>query len=253
MDGVDDRTVAVCDILGFRELVLENDLQALINGKLALFQRLLGYCMDKGPFPELPPRLTELRAQKRIGLAWFSDTVLVYAKSNDKLACRDVIETVGWLLLVTMSTSMRLRAGISHGPLFVDPDNDIYVGQALVEACELEQAQQWSGAALTISAAARIPARRTTGERYQWWVCEYPVPLKESRHVACSKLAVDWTQGIHSGLDLRWSDTRDEPNAEERDRSSSVVEKWHNTRRFHQETCISCFPENRGRDRLKVM
>lgn len=253
MGSAENRTVAICDILGFRELVAKNELRVLVNERLGLFRRLLGYCVDKGQFPELPPKLAELRERERIGFAWFSDTVLIYARSDDELACRDVIESVGWLLFATMSTTMRLRAGISYGPLFADPENEIYVGQALVDAHELEQAQQWAGAALTISAANRIPPRTTTGERFQWWVCEYPVPLKPGSHVECSNLAVDWTQGIHREFDLRWSDTHDEPTADERSQLTSVVEKWRNTRRFHQETCINCYPENRNRDRLKVM
>jgi len=247
------RLVAVCDILGFRDLVLSQNLEDLLHGDLALFCRLVSFSVKHGEVPELPPKLQAIREQDRVGFAWFSDTLVIYAKDDDDLSCRNVLETVGWLLFTTMWSSTRIRAGVAYGKFYADAANEIFVGPALVEAYEMEQAQMWAGAALTESAAARLPVRTTTGERFQWWVCKYPVPLKVDAQVKCSNLAVDWTQGSHCAFELLWSPSHAEPTEEERTSNPGRYVKWMNTRQFHEEVCVTCHPSNPERDPLKVM
>lgn len=242
------RLVAVCDILGFKKMVLSQDVQQLLDGDLSLFRCLVAFSVEQGEVPDLPPALKALREQHRVGFAWFSDTVVIYARSDDDRSCNNVLETVGWLLFNTMWTQTRLRVGIAYGEFFADIINEIYVGRALVEAYELEQAQEWCGAALSESAAQRIATRNDYGELCEW-VCEYQVPIKQEAKgkVSCSNLAVDWTQGIHLGLELKWSPTADEPSEEER--QGAVYSKWKNTRQFHEEVCATCRRTNRRRPR----
>lgn len=251
------RLIAVCDILGFKKLVNNQNLDKLINEDLSLFRRLVAYSVNHGGVPELPPQLKTIREQDRVGFAWFSDTLLIYAKDDEDISCRNVLETVGWLLFSTMQTHTRLRCGISYGELYAEPENELFIGLAIVEAYELEKAQEWAGAALSESAARRIPERKTNGQRYQWWVCNYTVPLKPPKqglNVNCSNLAIDWTQGIHKKpFDLKWSPSHDEPTLAERQKDESTCCKWENTCRFHREVCITCFSENKARDSLKVI
>lgn len=249
----DKRLVAVCDILGFKELVKNRDLNKLIIDELSLFRRLVGFSLNHGRIPELPPELNAIREQNRVGFAWFSDTLLIYAKDDHDLSCRNLLESVGWLLFNTMWTPTRLRGGISYGEFYAEQENELYVGPAIVEAYELEQAQQWAGAALADTAASRIPPRNSSGERLQWWVCEYEVPLKNDASVHCSNLAIDWTQGIHKKKVLKWSPSADEPTEREKLANESVYEKWANMRKFHKDVCISCFSTNATRDPLKVI
>ena len=247
------RLVAVCDILGFRHLVLSQNLEDLLHGPLADFRRIVSFSVKHGGVPELPPPLQAIREQDRVGFAWFSDTVVIYAKDDDDLSCMNVLETVGRLLFATMWGFTRIRAGVAYGEFYADAANEIFVGPALVEAYEMEQAQAWAGGALTESAAARLPGRTTTGERFQWWVCKYPVPLKVGAQVKCSNLAVDWTQGSHRAFKLLWSPSHAEPTEEERTSNPSRYDKWMNTRQFHEVVCVTCHPSNRERDPLKAM
>jgi hypothetical protein len=227
--------------------------EELLSGELSHFRSVLSFSIGHETIVDLPPALSSIRNQSRVGFAWFSDTVLLYSLDDDDLSCRNVLETVGWLLFTTMSSQTRIRAGIAYGAFYADAANELYIGPALVEAYELEQAQTWAGAALTNSAASRVPDRNSTGQRFQWWVCQYPVPLKEAASVSCSNLVVDWTQGEHERTDFQWSPSHSEPTMQERDANKGRYEKWFNTRRFHREICIRCFPDNRTRDELKVI
>ena len=242
------RFVALCDILGFKSLVRTTSLDRLLESDLGFLRRIMGHALGQGEFPADPPQLQALRAQGRTGFAWFSDTVLIYGKDNHEDSRRAVLETVGWLLFESVRTRTRMRAGVAYGDFHADPENELFVGPAIVDAYELEQAQEWMGGALTPSAAEQVPPRTTSGARYQWWVCEYSVPLKAHSSVNPSALAINWTQGIHNpGFQLHWSRERAEPSEAERARDISLVLKWQHTREFHRAVCEGCFPENRRR------
>ena len=49
------RLVAVCDILGFKNLIKTRDLKELISGDLAVFRKLVGFSINHGTVPNLPP------------------------------------------------------------------------------------------------------------------------------------------------------------------------------------------------------
>ena len=238
--SITNTTVAVCDILGFRSLIREKPLRNLLDTDFALFRKLLHFSLKQEDLPDLPPKLDELRNQDRVGFAWFSDTVLVYAKNDNDGSCQDVIETVQWLVFATLVTRTKIRAGIAYGEFLADPENEMFLGQAVVDAYELEQSQEWVGAALTPNAVGRLPA-----DTYGWPLCEYEVPLKaKARRECCGKLAVDWTLGIHDGFDSKWSPDKDLPDDDE---DPSLVAKWRNTCSFHDAVCTGCFPKNRRR------
>jgi hypothetical protein len=238
--SIKNTTVAVCDILGFRSLILENPLRNLLDADFALFRKLLCRSLNQKDLPERPPGLKELRNQDRVGFAWFSDTVLIYAKNDDDDSCQNVIETVQWLVFHTICTRTKIRAGIAYGEFLPDPENELFLGRALVDAYELERSQEWFGAALTPSAVGRLPA-----DIYGWLVCKYDVPLKpKAKRECCGKMAVDWTLGIHDWFDSKWSPEKDLPDDDE---DPSLVAKWRNTCSFHDAVCTGCFPKNRRR------
>ncbi len=246
-------TVAVCDILGFKRLVMTRPLDQLLERQLSFFRRLLSYSIKHENVPDLPPNLIDLRAQNRVGFAMFSDTILIYSKDDDDISCRNVIETVAWIILTNMSTELKIRAGIAYGEFFADPENELYYGPALVEAYELEKAQEWAGGSLTIGAAKRIPPITSTGERFQWYICNYPVPLKPDSGIMPSGIAVDWTQYIHNSMPFVWSEKNREPTEEDKSNHPSEYNKFKNTKKFHEDVCVQCFPENRGKYPLKVI
>lgn len=250
-------TVALCDILGFTKLIETVPLETVIEKPLVWFRKALHYAIHKAGFPFEPPSLEKLRDQKRLGIGWFSDTVLLYTLEDTDENVRDLIQTVGWLLFeTTMSLDWtRVRGAIAHGEVYVDPDASIFVGKPIIEAFQLEKEQQWSGCAVAPSGEDRL--RQIVREEELrtdllpfdkrhimpgLWLTRYPVPLKKGRN---SLLAVDWTLGLHPDWDLVWSRDRNEPNADEWAQNRSVCEKWENTRQFHRDMCRSCrFPNS---------
>jgi class 3 adenylate cyclase len=232
--------IAVCDILGFSHLVESAELDAVVQNAMGWFRRALHHSIHKGEFPTGVPSLRALEAHPHVGVAWFSDTVLLYTKEDSNDAVRELLTVVAWLLFeTTMQGLTRIRAGISYGEVFLDPENSLYVGMPIVEAYRLEQKQQWSGAALAPSAEHRIPAEARTGRFADWRLTPYAVPLKGGTQVQA--LAVNWNQGIHAlGWRFLWSSKSAEPTPDDWAANPDVCEKFINTRAFHEAHCQEC-------------
>lgn len=232
--------IAVCDILGFSALVERMPLDALVGNTLSWFRKALSHSIHKNEFPSVAPPTPELNNHEHIGVAWFSDTVLLYTKHDTDEAVRELIMAVGWLLFETvLEGTTKVRAGIAYGEAHIDQENSIYVGKPIVEAYKLEKMQQWAGAALSLSACERIPEHVRSGKFADWWITPWDVPLKQG--AVLPTLAVNWNWGIHGpDWSLRWSADSAHPNAEAWAKDPSLCEKFVNTKQFHEAHCHDC-------------
>jgi hypothetical protein len=228
----------MCDVLGFSDLVKGKSLDAVVDDVLGWFRQALHHSINKNGWPEIVPTFDEIDKNSKIGLAWFSDTILLFTREDTDESLQELLQTVGWLLFETMHYTTRMRAGIAYGDAFIDPKNAMYVGVPIIEAHELEQQQQWSGAALTASAIERVPEFVRNGKYADWPVLPYNVPLKENK--TFSTLAVNWTFGIHDQPPFCWSEKSEEPTPEDWASKRSVCEKWQNTKQFHLDVCDQC-------------
>jgi hypothetical protein len=234
------RMVAVCDILGFSNLVETSDLDTVVIKAVEWFRKALHHSLHKKNFPQEIPVFKELESHEHIGVAWFSDTIFFYTKGDTDDSIRELLATVAWLLFEThMQGVTRVRVGIAYGDVFIDPDNSLYVGQPIIEAHQLEQQQQWSGGALAESAYERIPLVARSGQYADWWIVPYEVPLKEKGPT--NMLAVNWNQGIHNKKwRFRWSSNSPMPGDLDWAEDFSRCEKFVNTKKFHELHCLDC-------------
>jgi len=241
-------TIAFCDILGFRNLVNKNQLEPIISNNLGWFRKALHHSIHRAEFPGQIPSLRELQNQVNLGIVWFSDTVLLYTLQDTDECLQSLMSTIGWLIFETIYyPDTRIRCGVSYGEAYLDQENSIYVGKALIDAYNLEQQQAWCGAALTPTAVQRLPSEARSGKFPHWWTIPYDVPLKEEQQI--NTLAINWTWGIHHKRNfnfLPWSGSSPEPTETDWQTQPDVCEKWKNTKTFHDKVCSQCKPHNRG-------
>jgi hypothetical protein len=232
--------IAVCDILGFSDLVRDNDLDFVVEHSVGWFRKSLNHSVHKIKFPTEIPPTEDLDKHPKIGVAWLSDTVLFYTKEDTDESIQELLSTVAWLLFETISEGRtKVRGALAYGEAFIDAPNSLYVGTPIIEAYSLEQEQQWSGAALTQSAIDRLPPLARSGEYADWWLVPYDVPLKNKS--SQNTLAVNWNQGIHHpSWRLRWSKSSDLPLESDWKDKPSVCEKFVNTKIFHELHCFYC-------------
>lgn len=229
--------IAVCDILGFSDLVSKHPLEAVVGNAVGWFRKALKHSVLGGDFAASPPATRDLDGHPNVSVAWFSDTVLLYTKRDTDEAVGELLQAVASLLFETiLEGTTRIRAGIAYGEAYMDPENSIYVGVPIVEAHQMEQKQEWAGAALTPSACERVRACGTSGEIARWWVTQWDVPLKGG--AVETTLAVNWNKNVHApSWRLRWSESSEFPPSDD---NSSVAAKFANTRRFHDAHCEDC-------------
>jgi hypothetical protein len=232
--------LAVCDILGFSQLVESTPLDVVVTDVLGWFRKAVHHSIHQKDFPLTVPNRAETEQHELVGVAWFSDTVLLYTKKDTDDAVRQLLNSVGWLIFENMLYwPTRIRAGLAYGDAFIDPDNSLFVGKPIVEAYRLEQHQEWSGAALAQSACDRVPERVRSGQFADWWVVPYAVPLKDN--ASFDTLAVNWNWGIHDiGWRMRWCESSDMPSERDWSTRPSVCAKFVNTKQFHEAFCHDC-------------
>jgi len=230
----ENRMLAIGDILDFKNTVLKYPLEVIVEQYFGFFRRALQHALRQQGWPSVPDDFAELRATVPMGLEWFSDTIVLFARDDTDSSAKAVVDAAAWLLFETMYvTSVRLRFGIDYGELYTSSDAGQIVGRAVVGAHVLEADQEWAGGALTTPAAERIGGvlRNDT-------LVEYPIPFKKS--VSHTRVALNWTLGDHPPLEIQWSRQSAQPSKQDTQERPDVVEKWQNTNRFHEAVCFWC-------------
>lgn len=170
------RYFALFDILGFSNAI-KNSLDDVV--------RFLGSADWKNELLSFRDGLqstwnNDQPEDRRSGLLRFSDTILIYQDSNSEPEdLADLLVTSMGVFTTCQSYGFPLRGVLTHGQLYISPDEDIYVGEGLVRAHRLEKNQNWSGAFIETD---RMPnGHHETLARLQsgGTIIPYEVPMKE--------------------------------------------------------------------------
>jgi hypothetical protein len=230
---VEKAMVAVCDILGFRELVKRSTFEELVNRHIASILNV-----QKGiPKQETstPPTHEQIFRDRLVGHAFFSDTVLLYSLSEDKYGYENLIDVTMYLIAYPILwPEYRFRVGISYGEFYRDAENNVYAGKALVEAYELEKSQDWCGGALTKKAESKIKEANVN----PYNLVQYDVPFKFSNTE--SDLVVNWTLAKHDAIDKEFGWLARSYALPLTEQEKATERKLINTERFHFEKCVQC-------------
>lgn len=229
--------IAICDILGFKSL-FENKLYGLtwLHNKMGNISSSIVHSVYKDFYP-FPIELKKLRQISQIGIAWFSDTILLFTKEDTNDQVKELVNSVGYLISDNMNfRETRLRVGISYGDAIMDDSNEIYLGKPIIEAHQLEKKQKWAGGAISKSAEHRILSIQDN--EIQNWLVNYDVPVEENKF---EKLfAINWTQNPNHPKSIKWKGGKDQPTVEEEINEKDIVLKWKNTNKFHIDVCKTC-------------
>jgi hypothetical protein len=229
--------VAVCDILGYGNLVREHSLEELKKYHLRNIQSVIHSSIPKQGLNVESVTQSELLATGAVGHIAFSDTIVIYSLLDDRDGRKNVLDSVYRLISSPMNTPYyRYRVGIAYGEMFVNKDEGIYIGKAIVEAHDLEVLQQWSGAVLTESAARMF--RDCFPERCL--LVDYDVPIK--RQTRRRYTVVNWTLANHeiapAKANWMWRVENGERVAQYK--NPEIEQKMRNTEEFHFDKCVQC-------------
>lgn len=238
--------VAVCDILGFSDLVRQRPLDEMIDYHITNYHNLIKASIPKAS-KVYQPSSQEFTDQQLVGAANFSDTALIFSLADNKRSYDQVIyAAVSILAQPMLYPEYRFRIGISYGDFYHDAAKNIYVGKALVEAHELERKQNWSGGALTKE------AKEVIGDNY--FLTDYNVLVKEGNdQISQIYCVINWTLANHDVITeltgwLNRSDYLVSISEKKRQRIEQILQ---NTERFHYEKCNQCRAVRRAYNQKK--
>jgi hypothetical protein len=238
-------TVAFCDILGFKKFVENNSLKEVVVPWVEWIRKSLYHSIHKGrDFPKILPLISELLEQSKVGLYFFSDSIIIYTIEDDDESLEELISTIGWLLFETIpQKNTHLRCGIAYGEAYIDTKEQIFVGRPFIDAYLLEEDQKWSGGALTEEAEKRVPEGFRDGQfPGNWPLVRYKMPLQNIKYKKPSNIAINWTFGLHAHPSelIAWSQQSEEPTSLDWEKTPDLCEKFVNTKRFHDAVCSQC-------------
>lgn len=134
------RWVAYFDLLGMRARIRDGDHLGVFEAYQQVIEHLDG----------------RRESHARVGLTWFSDT-FVLTTIDDSGPSFSEIEQVARLFMYFMLRAHRpLRGAIAHGPMYADHASRILIGQAMVEAHDFGESQDWIGLLICPSAEAAM-------------------------------------------------------------------------------------------------
>lgn len=232
--------VAVCDILGYSNLVKTSTLKKLKDYHLQNIKNIMKSSIPNFGEEINSPTSEEVFQNNLVGYAIFSDTILVYSLSDDRDGHKNVLDVVYRLISKPMFFPFyRYRVGISYGEFYYDQKESIYIGKAMIEAYELEKKQQWSGAALSKSAGREFKDRYPEKD----YIVKYDVPVKlKSESLFENHYVINWTTAKHEVInkDYYWMCRYEDHTKVGPHEDEEIEKKILNTEKFHLENCVQC-------------
>ncbi len=218
--------IAVCDVLGFSNLIRTRTLAEVYDRYVKLRTQI----ENVAPLTGFAPRVEQPFVVQDAVV--FSDTVLLWAPANGamEVLAMNLCPLIGHALKV----GLPLRVGVALGECVIDPANDIFIGEPIVDAYETEKRQDWMGGAYHPSCWGP-PGFLERLCRWHWAV-KYPVPvktLKAGEQVGPPlEYAVGWP--LFAGLFFAGQDVLQAFDDHEGGATDNKAKgKWQNARAFY--------------------
>jgi hypothetical protein len=172
-----NRYVAYVDMLGISGLMLKDSKLAweALSKMAQAKERVFGLSFTIGG--------RHVSLKDHIAAFTFSDTILLFTKSDDADDLRAVLMVCLELFAQVLQGSIPVRIGVAHGQFVFNGNEGVFVGPPLVHAYRLGQAAQWIGAVLD----------KTVAERARELLPEF------LSYGDCLPLVVDWEVPVKSG------------------------------------------------------
>lgn len=223
--SIEERFVAVSDVLGFTRLIETTSLRELSERYCRLTEaarpRNLSITTQSLSTSETNSATTD------VGHAVFSDTILFWS-SSDHWSVQAFFEHLTTIISESVHHALPLRVGIAYGKCEVNVTKNIYIGTPIVNAYRTEQQQEWIGGACHFSCLDNP------------WFCyyamlefdmvvEYPVPTKTPDPI---DLAVNWVTPYNGITELADDFINILTEAQRNSDSTAGRVKWENTLTF---------------------
>lgn len=176
--------VALFDILGFSELVKNNELNRVADSysrAKEVFEDIRGHvnAMNKGF------KMMDVTVECRS----FSDTFLIYTSKTGDRAFLSLLTACDGLFIGAIENGLLLRGSITRGAIIAQ--TGVEIGKPIVDAYKNEQRQEWSGCWISNDCLEDIDLTKFLSDKS---LVEYEIPLKDGKVERC--IAFNWVKSL---------------------------------------------------------
>jgi hypothetical protein len=215
------RTVAFFDVLGFRNLLAKEGTQRLGERYIQVSANLDALLKPFLTDPSLPMLFPDQGQEPWCITHVFSDSLIFISHGESESDCRKLLVYALRAMQVLLASKLPVRGGLAFDELFINQQRQLFLGPALTKAYELEQSQDWVGAALHPSIETAFPRliAETSGGFGEKLFPPYAVPMKTGTIRQYRTLNWRWNlvvqQGTRSLFDMpdTWPERRKVENA----------------------------------------
>ena len=134
------RWVAYFDLLGMRERIRQGD----HLGVFEAYQQVIEYLESRR------------QSHARVGFTWFSDTFVLTTVDDSGPSFSELEQVARLFMYFMLRAHLPLRGAMAHGSMYCDHRARILIGQAMVEAHDYGESQDWIGLLICPSAEAAM-------------------------------------------------------------------------------------------------
>ena len=213
---------AMFDVLGFSEWIKSVGLQSALDSYHRLIERVVVQGTARGLTAVKTTEGGIFALTGPPGYAYFSDTILLWQPLKPPFV--DIfVGQCSELICEALAMDIPLRGALALGDAVLDSESRFYLGEPVVEAANLEKAQNWIGLTFGQSALWSPFLAQLDGTA----IIEYEPPTKESLRHWSSPIVLDWPR--------RWRDKHGQgPSSKLRElnRDPLYSSYWENTIKF---------------------
>lgn len=138
--NTDKRFVAFLDILGFKDMVMR-------SSHSEIYEKLNEISKAKQWLEEMPNsnNLKTKIGNGEIYTVSFSDSIVIFSKNDDIENFRFFIVSVMWFFRKAIENKTPMKGGIAHGEISLNKSKQIYFGQAIIDAYQMEEEVNYLG------------------------------------------------------------------------------------------------------------
>lgn len=165
---------------------------------------------------------------------WFSDTFMFFSTDGTAESFIDLESAVQFFLAKVTWQRQPFRGAISYGETYADMEKKILVSQALIEAHDFAEKQNWIGLVLTPSARKQLKnvAPTLSDGFLHCWEYDVPVHIKSPKKEGTEKLLasnISRYAEIQNRVEQMKQEAKNKSDVQDRE---SIKVKYDNTIKF---------------------
>jgi hypothetical protein len=207
-------TVALLDILGFKESIYHVPLKDLANRYEYLVGQI-GAWLNQ-PLPNEPQDISFF-PKHQPGQEWckrhiFSDSIILFSLDETSDSCLKLLLYAWRFTQILLGAGVPTRGAITYGEMYINEAQQVFLGKALTAAYLLEKNQKWIGGAIDDSVFKAFPAldREVKNSLLENIFFEYDIPMKDDTTRKMRTLNWRWNLIVKDGTRSLFPPSKDQ-------------------------------------------